>query len=82
MSDDPYPDVPEDAEGGDALVRVLSEMDESHYVKASALAALARKEWALYTQEQDGAFADKDFATFAEQASMAMTGIANEVDDD
>jgi len=56
MSDgdgDVYPDVPADAEGADALVRVLSEWDASHHTKAIALVGCARREWAETDREED-----------------------------
>lgn len=67
MEDDPYPDVPDDAEGGDAIVRVLSEMDESHLTKATALVGMAEREWqlAIERDEEMGRYADVSFEEFA-----------------
>lgn len=68
--DDVYPDVPADAEGGDALVRLLSEMDEDHHTKAVMLIGAARTEWAHAVDQ--GEISDSfDFAEFAEMGNDA-----------
>lgn len=70
MTDTPYPDVPADAEGGDALVRILSDMDEDHFTKAVMLVGAARREWQLAVQAGDvpDSQSDVPFVEFVEVA--------------
>lgn len=62
-----YPDVSPDADGADALVRVLAEMDEPHRTKAVALALSVRTELA-YAIEDGEVPEDTSIVEFVEMA--------------
>ena len=59
-----YPDIPDDADGFDALLRQLSEVDEPHYEKALALVLMAQTEW-RYANSYDDRFCGGSFIEFA-----------------
>ena len=69
MSDDIYPDVDADATGGDALVRLLSEWDDEHFIKAVALVGAARREWAVSRAHDEKDAYHDDFAAFVTEAT-------------
>lgn len=62
-----YPDVPTDADGFDAIVRVLSEIDQPHKIKSALLAAAAYTEF-THAVEDGELPADLPFQQFAAEA--------------
>lgn len=70
-SSDRYPDISEDADGLDAIVRELAEMDESHDRKAVGLLMCARTEFRY--ARADGQYGDDvTFREFAQRIANRM----------
>jgi len=67
--DDPYPEVPIDAAGFDRLVRMLSDMDEPHHMKAVGLVLAARTEHHHAVEGEE--LPDTGFSEFVDATLMA-----------